>query len=117
MRPSSTCCGVGGAVWADTGSGVASQSANATAAKGDGREEPGHPERSIKVTRSHLLGAHFGDLDRRYPGLLGPADAFACDLHVEQVGLALDRMLAGPHERLLQLRRALHDLAVDAEAL
>src|SRR5688572_32775272 len=61
-------------------------------------------------------GAQACDLDRRDPGLLGPADAFARDLHVEQVGLTLDRVLAGARERFAKLRRVLHDLAVDAEA-
>src|SRR5438874_577237 len=60
---------------------------------------------------SHLLAAQCCDLERRDPGLLGPADALAGDLHVEQVRLALDRAGAGARERLDELARIANDLA------
>src|SRR5437763_1382 len=58
---------------------------------------------SMWRVRSHLPGAHFGDLDRGHPRLLGPGDALAGDLHVEEVGLAVNRVPASTSERLAQL--------------
>src|SRR3954452_22383595 len=56
-------------------------------------------------------------LDRRDPGPVGPGHALAGDLRVDEIGLALDRVLARAYQRLAQLPRALDHLAVDTEAL
>src|SRR5262249_11333026 len=69
------------------------------------------------LIRSHLLAAHLRDPDRRLPWALLPADAFACNLHVEEIRLALDGVLAGTRQRLAQLRRIVHHLAIDPKAL
>ena len=50
-------------------------------------------------------------------GFSAQTEALAGDLGVEQVGLALDRVLAGARERFAQLRRVLHHLAIHAKAL
>src|SRR3954466_7047383 len=71
----------------------------------------------VSISISNLLSAHLGDLDRRHPRLLRPADALAGGLEIEHGGLAIPRLLSRAAKRLAQLRRVLHDLAVDAEAL
>src|SRR5215470_9305881 len=68
------------------------------------------------IAGSHPLLPDGGEPDRRHPRFLGPADAAAGNLDVEEIRLAVDGVRTRARQRLAQLRRALHHLAGDAEA-
>src|SRR6185503_19975840 len=71
----------------------------------------------VVTVGSHFPGAHLGNADRRYPWVLRPGDALAGDLDIEQVWLALERVLARARQCLAQLGRIVNHFAVHAEAL
>src|SRR5438132_1715889 len=78
---------------------------------------PTHKQASVSICMTFSWLRHNKlRSDRRRPGLVGPGDAHARDLGVDEVGLAIDRRFARALERRLELLRRLRHFCLDAES-